>query len=113
MPPLAADLLAKRDAIEVVGGAIEDARRTVPLHAIPLEIGEVEAGGNSQDSHPISLDQISDLAGTYIDAVITLGQQRYLFSSDILRVLPATSPDESFAETYVAPGDPSAGKREL
>jgi hypothetical protein len=39
-----------------------------------------------------------------------------LFVLDIFLVMigwPATSPDESFAETYVAPGDPSAGKREL
>ena len=39
-----------------------------------------------------------------------------LFVLDIFLVMigwPATSPDESFAETYVAPGEPSEGKREL
>ena len=39
-----------------------------------------------------------------------------LFVLDVFLVMigwPATSPDESFAETYVAPSDPFASKRDL
>jgi len=39
-----------------------------------------------------------------------------LFVLDVFLVMigwPATSPDESFAETYIAPVDPSADRREL
>ncbi len=37
---------------------------------------------------PIGVDELHSLVGTYLDAVILLGEQRYMFSTDLLRVLP-------------------------
>ena len=45
LPPLPGQLLAESVAVERVIGAVKDARGTVALDAIPLEVVEVQAGG--------------------------------------------------------------------
>lgn len=70
----------------------------VPLITLAV-LGQCEPGAgltheqNTADK-PIEIDALRDLTGTYIDAVISLGEQRYMFSSDILRVQAPRTPTD-------------------
>lgn len=46
-------------------------------------------------SRPAAIDDLRELAGTYLDGVLQLGEQRYMFSTDAIRALPALAPDEA------------------
>ncbi|MBI4580017.1 MAG: hypothetical protein HY718_09970 [Planctomycetes bacterium] len=52
------------------------------------------AGPEPPQARPVGLDELRGLIGTYVDAVIWLGEHRYMFSSDLLRVLPAVGAGE-------------------
>lgn len=43
---------------------------------------------------PVTNDDLRSLIGTYVDALILLGEQRYMFSSDLLRILSPTGGDD-------------------
>lgn len=45
--------------------------------------------GRVEADRPLSIDDIRELVGTYVDVVLHLGEQRYMFSTDVIRVLPA------------------------
>lgn len=72
------------------------------LHMVPVVTLTVLAQVNSacpsdsggESNQPVAIEQIRDLAGTYVDAVMRLGEQRYLFSTDVIRVLPAAIADD-------------------
>lgn len=51
-------------------------------------------GHDLEAGPPLGIEEIRDLAGTYVDAVTLLGEQRYLFSTDVIRVLPAAGAGE-------------------
>ncbi|HON68714.1 MAG TPA: PilZ domain-containing protein [Phycisphaerae bacterium] len=48
--------------------------------------------GPSPTATPVTVDDVRELVGTYVDVVVHLGEQRYLFSTDVIRVLPAVTP---------------------
>jgi hypothetical protein len=50
-------------------------------------------GADQKYPAPVTADELRDLIGTYLDALVLLGEQRYMFSSDMLRVMPGNGPD--------------------
>lgn len=61
-----------------------------------LSRGEISIqphGASQKNPQPVCVDDLRTLAGTYVDAAILLGEQRYMFSSDVMRVLPGNGPE--------------------
>lgn len=71
----------------------------VPLITLAV-LGQCEAGldlmgGEATTYKSIDADELHGITGTYIDAVISLGEQRYMFSSDLLRMQSPKSSGEA------------------
>jgi hypothetical protein len=62
--------------------------------AVPHPSPEPVAGPDEPAAAPVAVDDIRELVGTYVDAVMHLGEQRYMFSTDVIRVLPAVAPGD-------------------
>jgi len=83
-------------------GRLEPAGNAVDLDLVPVlklsVLGRCEAGlvptGPVEPIQPISLEELHGLTGTYVDAVMPLGEQRYMFSTDVMRLVPAANAGE-------------------
>lgn len=71
-----------------------DTAAVVTVAALSHASAEAPSNGQPDAARPVTIEELRELIGTYVDASMHLGEQRYMFSSDVIRVLPGAAAGE-------------------